>query len=380
MVPCSQSNFDPENWAKSRSIKLPHNFQAPYAVLTIDSEIAEKCKQDLSDIRVVNSQDLEVSSYLLLHDKWPRPSSYEGKITKLAKFPGRWTDVWVDKGNKLLSAGILLQSSSKNFMRKVEIRGSDTTKEYYIVAMDSLIADISSPFPLSALTINHPLNNFQYVHLRIIDGDAGPIAIDNVEFIPQRPENPVMKSQEMRILEKKTDPGTGDIVIIGDLGEKRYSLAQLNLVSQEYEFMKKLIISTCKDFRSPSWQRIHEGQFFRLRREEAYQENTHFRFNADPSRYVKLELTSGTRKPINIEKIEALSVPPLVVFEFQEGEQYRLLYSNPKSVGSPAKLQTPIPNITSLAQLSSLGEEYNYTRSMMRNRPPLLHQVSRFHL
>ena len=69
-------------------------------------------------------------------------------------------------------------------MRKVELRGSDNACEQYVIRMDGLIADLVGPAPLRSLDIMHPLNNFQYVCLRILDEGQTPLKIESCTLSP----------------------------------------------------------------------------------------------------------------------------------------------------------------------------------------------------
>ncbi len=109
---------------------------------------------------------------------------FPAQVFRVTKRPGKFTEIWIDKKAKVLTRSVIIQTSSKDFARKVELRGSDNARDTYVIRVDGLIADLGKPEPFQTLDIEHPLNNFQYLQLRILDDDQPPLKIDNVLCCP----------------------------------------------------------------------------------------------------------------------------------------------------------------------------------------------------
>ena len=154
------------------------------AGIPLDSELIEKCRPDMADLRLVSPDGSLVPFNIMEGMVGDDVEPFPAKVFRMGRKQGKWTDIWIDKQAKILTQGVLIQTSSKDFVRKVEIRGSDNAKETYVVMMDGLIADMAGPAPVRSLNVLYHVNNFQYVHIRIIDDDKPPLKVEGVLCYP----------------------------------------------------------------------------------------------------------------------------------------------------------------------------------------------------
>lgn len=351
---------DTSGWQRYRTIQIPPDLADGFAAVALDSNILEKCRPDTGDLRVLSSSG-SFTPFTLEDGKGGEgPAPVPVRVFRVAKTPGKWTDVWIDKTTKFLSSGVLIQTSSKDFIRKVEIRGSDDGRQSYVIRMDGLLADVAKPLPFSSLDLTHPLNNFQYIQLRITDGDLPPLKIDGVFCQPPAMESPLAKPLDMRIMENRPD-STGSTVVIGDLGEKRFPLTRLTLSSPEKDFLKKATVYAASSASAEAWKRVAEGVVFRLRKEEAIKEKLEVPVPAEISRYVKL-VVSGSGRAATLNNVQAWGTMPVAVFEYHRGTEYRLLYGNPKASANSAKtLAVDVNRVFTTAPILHAGEEQKNT-------------------
>jgi len=279
---------------------------------------------------------------------------FPARIYRVGKKPGKWTDIWIDKTAKVLTRGILIETSSRDFTRKVEIRGSDTAREEFIIRLDGLIADIASPLPLRSLSVFHPLNNFQYVHIRILDDDKPPLKVDAVSCYPPTAVEAFLRSIPVRITENRTDPKTGSTVVVADLGEKRFPLTSLTITSPAKEFVKKAVLSGGSSPDSASWKNLAETTLFKMRKQEAVGENLKLGLKPDPCRYVMLDISGPHSPPVAVSNVQAGASISVAVFQYKPGVTYSLFYNNPE-----AKHAEPssAPSSMNLAQVMSASSE-----------------------
>ncbi len=354
------ADFDSSHWKRFREVRVTPDLPDGPAGVVLEPSVIDKSRPDLGDLRVVSSNGM--SALVTITD----PASvnvakpFPAQIFRVARTAGKWTDIAIDKTGKILTSGIIIGTHSKNFVRKVEIRGSDNVRDAYVIRMDGLIANLAGPIPLTSLKLTHPLNNFQYIYLRILDGDQPPLKLDSIQCCPPDPHTPLTKPLDVRILENRTQTELGSTRIIADLGEKRLSITQVGFFTPAKEFVKRIRLQGASKLTPKAWKKIYEGTVFRLRKEDAVNEVLQVRTNAEPFRYISMELYGGSRTPVQVERLEAAGTMRMAIFEYHRGLEYKLFYDNPSAESaesnpgaSPAKLA----KIVSTSSNVRLGKE-----------------------
>jgi hypothetical protein len=353
------AEFNSSGWKRYRSIQIPADFAEGPAAIILESGVIDRCRPDLGDLRVLGSNGMPALIAITDPTVNNEARPFTAQVFRVAKTAGKWTDIAIDKTSKVLTGSIVIGTRSKDFIRKVEIRGSDNVRDAYVIRMDGLIADLGGDVPLSSLKLVHPLNNFQYIFLRILDGDQPQLKIDSIQCCPPDPETPMARSLDVRILENRTDEASGSTRIVADLGERRASLTQLAFATSAKEFVKKIRVHVGSSPNPDSWKKVHEATIFRLRKDEAVNERLKVRLSPQPFRYILIELYGG-RSAVKVDKLEATGTMRLAIFEYRRGFDYRLLYDNPTAEGMKAGSGEAVPNLPRIVLASSdirLGEE-----------------------
>ncbi len=346
------ARFDSHGWRYVRQISVPAHVPEGLVVVPLTSHIIGKCRPDFGDIRVVTSEGTVLPVSLGGTDPPRDDNLIPTRIYRVAKRPGAWTDIWIDKSAKTLSRGILIQTTSRDFVRKVEVRGSDNAKDLYVIRMDGLLIDQESPIRLCSLGIEHPLNNFQYIALRIHDNGEPPLRIESVFCYRPMPEPGLSRSLSARIIENRTDPRSNATVVIAGLRDNSLPVSHVAIATKSKDFVRKVAVH-CGSSASGPWDRVFEGTFFRVTRGEVGKENLKAVFRPQVCRYLMLELSAPSGPPVPIDEIEAASTTPFMAFDHSRDRAYRFFYGNPSAEPFlPGKSPLP-PAIQTVASASS---------------------------
>ena len=372
MPALSSQEFNSAGWKRFREIHIPADVKEGFVGVALGSELLEKCRPDLADIRVVSSAGVSAPIFFTEEPDEENGQPFPVRVFRVARRPGKFTEVWIDKNAKVLTRTVIIQTSSKDFVRKVELRGSDNARDTYVVRVDGLIADIAKPAPLRSLDIEHPLNNFQYMQIRILDDDQQPLKIDNVLCRPANAGLKLTKPLEALITEKRVTASNHSTVLGVDLGRKRFPLSGISISTGTKEFIKSIIISGTRSENEDQWQEFYKGTFFRIRKEETAKEDLKARFKPQLSRYVRLEL-AGSGPPVNVDGIEAIGAVRIVVFKRRKDVTYRLYYDNAQSrlVGHDSAPSTAnLGQIAATSSKISLGSEQNVPEPPIAKQAP----------
>lgn len=339
----AEAQFDPTGWMWFTSVELSKNTPDGPAGIPLESGVIEKCRPDLRDIRLVtDTGSLVPFSITAAKDGREKSDPAPANVYRIQSKPDKWTDIWVDKSVKSLNRGVLIKTASKDFVRKVEIRGSDSTNESYVIRLDGLIADTHAALPIHHLAVFYPVNNFRYLHVRIMDENSPPLKLEGISCYPPASQPALSRPLAIRLLENHRDPSGKTTTVVGDLGESRLPLGELVVVSRMKEFAKSVTLSVSSTAADQSWEKVFEGVIFRLRKGDALAENLRIQVSPQPHRYFKLEASGGKQDAFVVDEVRAVGSTRLLVFNHHPGRGYRLYYGNPKAdtpslVGAPSQ-------------------------------------------
>jgi len=318
--------------------------EAGLVALPLHAEVLERCRDDLKDIIIVTSDGTRVPRSVTPVLLPRRPREVPVEITRVNIVPGSWTDIVIDKSSKIPTTGIRFDIDARNFVRRMEIRGWDEDPETYVVRLDGLIADVTAPLPIKMVDVLHPSNTFRYLNVRIYEDGQGPLKIDRIICLGDNTDQGFLRKLPTRILENEYGVSKGKSLAVFDLGEKRFPLVALTMLTGSTEFAKKATLYGTSQIENATWTTIHDAIFFRIRRGISYGE--HVTANVPPQlfRYFKLEL-AGDGPEVPIERIHCVGQAPLVVFQHNRGTKYDLYYGNPESIESSDDLKPERKNM-----------------------------------
>lgn len=360
------AQFDASNWKWFREVKVGPEVSEGPAGIPLESSILEKCRSDLMDIRLVDSNGQPVPFTISDGLEGEEPEPFPARIFRMARKSGAWTDVWVDMTAKVLTRGVLIQTPTKDFVRRIEVRGSDNGKESYVIRVDGLIADLRQPMAIRNLAVFYPVHNFQYLHIRVLDQDKPPLKIEGVLCYPPAAADALSRPLDARILENRGESATGTTTLVADLGEKRFPMTSLRISSPTREFTNKVTVLAASSASPESWTKLHEGMVFRLAREEGSEEMLRVRFDPSMLRYLKLQLSGKGTAPLVVDRLFVTGTMRLVVFNYLRGREYRLYYDSPQAAPPAADARVTSIRMAQVTDASAkilLGPEQRNTAS-----------------
>ncbi|MGO9123173.1 MAG: DUF3999 family protein [Desulfomonilaceae bacterium] len=360
----SSAEFNSNGWKRFREIHIPAEVKEGPVGIALESELLEKCRPDLADIRVVSSGSTAVPILITEASDGEDAAPFPAQVFRVTKRPGKFTEIWIDKKAKVLTRAVIVQTSSKDFARKVELRGSRNARDSYVIRVDGLIADLVKPVPLQSLDIEHPVNSFQYLQLRILDEDQPSLKIDNVLCCPANVGVNLTKNLELQITEKGV---TGSNSVEFDLGQKRFPLTSVRISSKTKEFIKTIRIAGRSSANGDPWKDFYDGTLFRIHKEDTLKEKLQAEFKPQLYRYVKLELL-GSRPTVSVDEIQAIGAVRMAVFEHRKDLTYRIYYDNGQAKPQFGKA----PSVTNLGHIAALSSEIKLSGELKVPEAPVV--------
>ncbi len=257
------SGAQSKGWNLYNHILIPGHIKPGYLAIPIESMILEKCRQDMRDIRIVDSKGEPVPIQVRRVGLGSSPTPYPVRVFRVLREHDQWTDVWIDKTTKSLAECLIIKTPTNGFIRNVEIRGSDNARDAFIIRQDGLIAAFGAPVKLRSLDVRHPLNNFQYLHVRIHDGGEKPLKISGAACCPPKDKNQPIQSA-MRIVDINELKNKDIVSVIGDLGKSRHPVSHLEIDTSKERYLAQCKVFVSRSVTGAPWKHIHSGVVFRL--------------------------------------------------------------------------------------------------------------------
>ncbi len=351
--------FDPKGWRFFRVVESREGSAEGYMAIPLDARITAKCRGDLADLRVVGSDGVEAPQVIGMVGETETASPLPAKVFRISRQGDKSTDVWIDKGSKIVTHAITIETASRDFVRRVELRGSDNGRDGYVIRMNGLVLDAKGPPPIKSMTVRHPLNAHQYLHIRILDGEEPPLKIVGVQCQPPPPEKALRPMTDLRIIENRVDSAGKSAVVVAEMTQDVFPVNRITLQTTAEAFAKRAIIRGTNDLTAEIWEKISEESFFRVHRDRSSAENLDASFPKKEFRYWKIELLGGTAGPLTIDGILAAASVRILVFRRVPGNTYRLYYGKSNAMPNPAWEEAKNLDLEELLKSASvrLGEE-----------------------
>jgi hypothetical protein len=210
------------------------------------------------------------------------------------------------------------------------------------------------------------LNNFQYLQIRIIDGDAPPLKIDGVFCYPPLPEETSEQPLPLRIIENRVDEASGSTIVVADLGSKRLPVSHISVETSAGDFVKRVRVLGSYTLSGESWPELVQRALFRITRDEASSEDLEIGLKPAPVRFLRLEFAGGKPAGFTVTGIAAHGTVKLMVFQPTPGSSYQLYYGNPSA---KAVSHSSGPSSFDVVELAGIAREMEIG-PVRRNVPP----------
>ncbi len=355
--------FNATGWSYFRQVHVPIDRPPGPVAIPVESSILEKCRPDMADLLVLSSTGEIVPHLFEPAAEIIHPEPFPARVYRIAERPGKWTDIRIDKSAKVVTEGIEFRTDSQGFLRIAELRGSDDGRDGFVVRMDGLICDIPGPVPIRSLRIQHPPNNFRYLHVRIRNEGKPALRVASVLCCPPTPPGASATPLSLRIVENRSNQATGATVVIADLGERRFPMVSLAISTPTKDFVKKATISFARSASSEIWKRVYAGTFFRISKRIAVKEHLKAEFKPQTARFVMIELRGPGKAPVEVDRMEGVAAMPFVVIDFRPGLVCKLLYGNSTGSapsGGTKEISPPPPSELSASLGIQLGKEEKF--------------------
>lgn len=137
--------------------------------LIVPLEMMDKAQDDLADLRLYTDDGREIPYALRIRKEFDEKQEVEARVFNQARIGATTSEMSVDLGE---SAGehneVEIESAGANFRRRVEVEGSDSSKEWRTLTTGDVIFSFGSQNKIvESKRVGYPASRYRYLRVRV---------------------------------------------------------------------------------------------------------------------------------------------------------------------------------------------------------------------
>jgi hypothetical protein len=298
---------------------------------SVDGEIFAGCQSFPDDLRIIDSGGAHFPFFL-----WtPREREELNRIdyeplnlsSSTAAKPYLRQDLQVEPGADGVPPQhnrLRIESSGRDFLRRVELYGRDEGSDWALVGTGFLI-DLARPAPVANRVIEYPRCNYRQLQLRIYaDARAGleSFEIEKLELLnaarsPGRMEDVPLQSMDIPEPERSDDAQ----ILLYDSGFEKRPIDKLVFEIAADSFARPVRVYG-RDHTGADWRAAGAGEIHSL----PGSSNKEIALHGFAQRYIKVEIFHYDDQELAVEALSAQAVCREIVFEALSANPPQLYY------------------------------------------------------
>ncbi len=245
---------------------------------------------------------------------------------------------------------IILNTAGSEFIRRVEVYGSENQADWAKLAAGYLI-DQQQGTRVTSRTIVYPVSDFPFLQVRIFPNardateeiDLRAVSVASTQYKPGELDEVELAMTEVPA--EELDEGVQGLVL--DQGVKNRPLSGLRVDAGTREFVRAVRVEG-RNHETNSWRWIADGSIHRI----DDQEHVTVDVKDAPYRFFRLQVFNRDDAPLDIDEVVGETVPRHLVFEAR-GSGEAFVYAGSSSLGAP---QYDLQRRTAMKELPLMRE------------------------
>ena len=299
--------------------------------IVVPPEVYDGSRMFPSDLRIINENGVQWPFYI-----WTPAGSVESQAVQAQLLNASTAERYVRQdvqikpdartGARREHSQVIVKTPGSDFIRRVEVYGSEDAKEWSLLAMGYLV-DHSRDVHVSNNSIRYPVSTFPHLQVRVY-----PNARDATETVTLQgvfvmaTEEKLGESEEIDLAGLDVsgdDLKEGCQVLVFDIGARNRPVEKLAVRAREREYARCIrVFGRNED--TNTWRWVADGEIHRIGKD--IQDEVVLRGSA--YRFLKIELFHYDDAPLGKVEVAARAVPRYLVFEAQGGMEPQLYYGS----------------------------------------------------
>ena len=322
------ADFTRSEWQFSKPVESTTSNDG-YMRVSVDGEVYRRSQRSLADLRLVDDLGKESPYSIDAQRESTTVESYEPKIFNRALLPDAYSTLTLDFEQETESNTLVLETSSRNFKRRVEIAGSNDRKQWLVLKADGYIFDFSGDQKIHLTAIKYPDSKYRYLQVKVWNGKEEPLTIEGASLSRVKTTQARRAVRGVRLHSREEDAKLKATVCVLDLTYENLPADFLTIDTPEENFSRMVEIQAGNDLKL--WESAQQGDLYRFRTDKYSVEKKTLRFPEVRCRYVKLLVYNHDDPPLKLAAFEVQGVEEDLVCRTQPDRRYSLYYGNPQA-------------------------------------------------
>lgn len=319
-----------KHWRYSRAIELPASDAPRLVSIAAPLDMYRRAKPGLADVRVIDDQGAEVPYTAFRQTGTSNTAALPSTLRENSFTAGKFTQLVVDLGTHApFHNALRIDTSRSDFIEWVQVEASDDGHLWRMVQERAPIFRFLKDHHQGTQVVHYGENNAQYLRVRILDGDA-KFPVSGVSQLHEVIEPAERVPMGITLL-AATNQLAGRSDWTAEVGPAAALVTEVRFaVESPAEFVRSVHLSTSND--GKDWDTFNSAEIYRYRRGDAALEKLSVTFpNAEPERYLRVEIVNGNDAPLTAAAPQLYITPQHIVFEQQPGRRYSLIYGQERA-------------------------------------------------
>jgi len=325
LVLTAVADFTQSEWQFSKPVGTTASNDG-YLRVSVDGEVYRRSQRSLADLRLVDDQGKETPYSIYAQRESTTQESYHPKIFNRAILPGAYSTLTLDLEQEAESNTLVLETSSRNFKRRVEIAGSNDRKQWLVLKADGYIFDFSGDQKIHLTTIKYPDSKYRYLQIKVWNGKEEPLTIEGASLSRVKTTPARRTIRGVRLHSREEDAKLKATIVVLDLSFENLPVDFLTINTPEENFSRMVEIQAGNDLKL--WENAQQGDLYRFRTDKYSVEKETLRFPEVRYRYLKLIVYNHDDPPLKLAAFEVQGVEEDLVCRTQPDRSYALYYGN----------------------------------------------------
>lgn len=332
------ADFTSSQWQyRAPIVVTTQSGKAASVELVLNDVVYQHANNTLSDLRIM--RDVTEVPYVMTKSAPRRQQEvYRARIFNKGSVPGESTTFMVDVGsNGIFHNQLHIDTTSHNFTRQVEVRGSTDATNWVVLERAARVYDFtidntsaSRGSSVQETTVYYPETTYRYLQINIIDRGEAPLVIGGAQIRREVSVPAKRVPYATTIVEQHEDPEHQATVLAVDMLARGIPTDQMNLDIAGGNFQRSVALEGSDD--QKQWSPVlFRDAIFSFDTSKFSGSKTTIDYPESHYRYFRLTIFNKDNAPLQVRSVLAQGYIRTLVFEGTPTTAYTLYYGNPKA-------------------------------------------------
>jgi hypothetical protein len=334
-----------KHWQYSAAIEPPAGAGSQLISTVVPLQVTRHARPEWQDLRVIDREGREIPYVLHARQAGRTVQLRSSRLLEPGVVPGQYTQAIVDTGatGRIHNAVTLGLDGTDDLLTWVEIAVGSDAASWQIVRERAPIYRLTQEGMGTQMRVSYPDSVSRYLRVRVLDGSAARriIAADVIHEVispAERLPAGIALTPEASARQSTWISGTDGV---------RLPVSEVRFTTSQNAFYRPVRVETSED--GTRWTWTASGEIFRTVEGGATRESLTVVFPESAGSRWRVTVLNRNDAPLADLGPELYAIPRRVVFRYEPGRQYRLLYGNSRA----AAPQYDLGQLTDVTSLES---------------------------